>query len=148
MRFCMQIHTNERLISTNRLINDSLSLNSKVEQYRQALSMASINLNNANFLNDNNDHINNYNSNSMLNSKNQNQNNNSIFQPKYNINTLGSLSKEFMSISKKPEEFRELLNQKNNMEFPNTLNNNFVLHMILNYYLNLLLFYYYSLFLY
>ena len=123
---------NTNKISTNRLINDSLSLNSKVEQYRQALSMASINLNNANFLNDNNEHINNYNSNSMLNSKNQNQNNNSIFQPKYNINTLGSLSKEFMSISKKPEEFRELLNQKNNMEFPNTLNNNFNQNMNIN----------------
>jgi hypothetical protein len=48
----------------------------------------------------------------MLGSKNQNQINNSVFQPKYNINTLGSLSKEFISISKKPEEFKELLNQK------------------------------------
>ena len=113
---------NTNKISTNRLINESLSLNSKVEQYRQALSMASININNKNFVNDNNI-INNYN-NSMLISKNQNQNNNSIFQPKYNINTLGSLSKEFISLSKKPEEFKELLNQKNNIEISNTFNNN------------------------
>ena len=116
---------NANKISTNRLINESLSLNSKVEQYRQALSMASININNGNFLNDNN-RINNYNNNNiMFGSKNQNPINNSIFQPKYNINTLGSLSKEFISISKKPEEFKELLNQKNNIEMQNTLNNNF-----------------------
>ena len=122
---------NTNKISTNRLISDSLSLNSKVEQYRQALSMASINLNNANFLNENNN-INNFNSNSMLTSKNLNQNNNSIFQPKYNINTLGSLSKEFMSISKKPEEFKELFNQKNNIEMQNTLNNNCNQNMNIN----------------
>ena len=112
---------NTNRISTNRLINESLSLNSKVEQYRQALSMASVNINNGNFLNDNNRN-NNYN-NSIFASKNQNQINNSIFQPKYNINTLGSLSKEFMSISKKPEELKELLNQ--NYVNTNTLNNNF-----------------------
>ena len=117
-------------INTNRLINESLSLNSKVEQYRQALSMASININRGNYLNDNNN-INNYN-NSMLASKNQNQNNNSIFQPKYNINTLGSLSKEFISISKKPEEFKELLNRENNIEISNTLNNNFNQNMNIN----------------
>ena len=104
-------------INTNRLINESLSLNSKVEQYRQALSMASISPNNFNYPN--------INDNSMFASKNQNQINNSIFQPKYNINTLGSLSKEFISISKKPEEFKELLNQKNSIEISNTLNNNF-----------------------
>ena len=51
---------NTNRISTNRLINESLSLNSKVEQYRQALSMASVNINNGNFLNDNNRN-NNYN---------------------------------------------------------------------------------------
>ena len=114
---------NTNKISTNRLINESLTLNSKVEQYRKALSMASVNINNENFLNDTN-RINN-NNNSIFASKNQiqNQNNNSIFQPKYNINTLGSLSKEFMSISKKPEELKELLNQ-NNIN-ANTLNNNF-----------------------
>ena len=33
-------------ISTNRLINESISLNSKVEQYRQALSMNSASYNN------------------------------------------------------------------------------------------------------
>ena len=78
-----QLNNNDNLntnkINTNRLINESLSLNSKVEQYRQALSMASININKGSYLNDN---INNYN-NSMLASKNQNQNNNSIFQQKY-----------------------------------------------------------------
>ena len=68
----------------------------------------------------------------MLTSKNLNQNNNSIFQPKYNINTLGYLSKEFMYISKKPEEFRELLNQKNNIEMQNTLNNNCNQNMNIN----------------
>ena len=120
---------NTNKISTNRLINESLSLNSKVEQYRQALSMASVNMNSNNILNNNN-HINNYN-NSILTSKNQNQINNSIFQPKYNINTLGSLSKEFISISKKPEDFKELMNQNNNIEM-NTLNNNFNQNMQIN----------------
>ena len=116
-----QLNNNEILntnkISTNRLINESLSLNSKVEQYRQALSMASVNLNNNNI-------INNYN-NSIIQSKNKNPINNSIFQPKYNINTLGSLSKEFISISKKPDDFKELLNQNEKTELLNTLNNNF-----------------------
>ena len=57
-----QLNNNDNLntnkINTNRLINESLSLNSKVEQYRQALSMASININKGSYLNDN---INNYN---------------------------------------------------------------------------------------
>ena len=77
--------TNNNKINTNRLINESLSLNSKVEQYRQALSMNSLSLNNCNFLNEN--IINNtYNNNSIMASKNKNQNNNNeIFNPQYNI---------------------------------------------------------------
>jgi len=106
-------------ISTNRLLNESISLNTKVEKYRQALSMNSASLNNINSLNILNDNNNNYNnninnSNSMIGSKSKNQNNNnSLFHPQYNINTLGSLSKEFTLISKKPEELKELFNQQN-----------------------------------
>ena len=110
-------------ISTNRLINESISLNSKVEQYRQALSMNSASYNNYRILDNNkknNISINNTLYNNLIDSKSKNQNNVSLFQPQYNINTLGSLSKEFMSISKKPEELKELFNQQNNI---NALNN-------------------------
>ena len=59
----------------------------------------------------------------MFGSKNQNPINNSIFQPKYNINTLGSLSKEFISISKKPEVaygfFKTVLISLNNQDKQN-----------------------------
>ena len=134
-------------ISTNRLINESILLNSKVEKYRQALSMNSASLNNFQLSNDN-ININNstiYN-NSMLASKGQNQNinnSNSIFHPQYNINTLGSLSKEFISISKKPEEIKELFKQQNNINNinsniynnENNKNNNFISK---NYFNNLM----------
>ena len=110
-------------ISTNRLINESISLNSKVEQYRQALSMNSNSFNNFRMFDNNkknNININNTLYNNLIDSKSKNLNNASLFQPQYNINTLGSLSKEFISISKKPEELKELFNQQNNI---NTLNN-------------------------
>ena len=116
---------NNNKISTNRLLDESISLNTKVEQYRQALSMNTLSPNNYNTLNDN--FINNTYNNSIIASKNKNKNfnnNNEMFNPQYNINTLGSLSKEFISISKKPEELKELFNQKNS-----TNNNNNYINM-------------------
>ena len=131
---------NNNKISTNRLLDESISLNTKVEQYRQALSMNTLSPNNYNTLNDN--FINNTYNNSIIASKNKNKNfnnNNEMFNPQYNINTLGSLSKEFISISKKPEELKELFNQKNstnnnnnyiNMNFFNNLRQSYENHII------------------
>ena len=134
---------NNNKISTNRLLDESISLNTKVEQYRQALSMNTLSSNNYNILNDN--FINNTYNNSIIASKNKSQNNNNeMFHPQYNINTLGSLSKEFISISKKPEELKELFNHKNiinnnnininnnnnNMNFFNNLRQSYENHII------------------
>ena len=131
-----QQQNNELISDTNRLINDSISLNTKVEQYRQALSMNSVLLNSYQQFRGNNN-INNTNNNSMIGSKSKSKNfeNNSIFNPQYNINTLGSLSKEFISISKKPEELKELFNQQNN---PNFINNDVMnKNMNMNFFNNL-----------
>ena len=129
-----QQQNNELTSDTNRLINDSISLNTKVEQYRQALSMNSALLNsNQQFRGNNN--INSTYSNSMIGSKTKPKNidNNSVFNPQYNINTLGSLSKEFISISKKPEDLKELFNKQNN---PN-ISNNDDMNMNMNFFNNL-----------
>ena len=74
-------------VNTNRLLNETENLNSKVEQYRKALSLG--------FPSSRNDSINltMYKGGGIYNPN-----------PNIQINSLNSLSKEFITMTKKPED--------------------------------------------
>jgi hypothetical protein len=91
-------------VNTNRLLNETENLNSKVEQYRKTLLLG--------FPSSRNDSIN------MTMFKTG-----GIYNPNPNIqiNSLNSLSKEFVSMSKKPEDLIQEIS--NNFPVKNSYNN-------------------------
>ncbi len=91
-------------VNTNRLLNETENLNSKVEQYRKALSLG--------FPSSRNDSINltMYKGGGIYNPN-----------PNIQINSLNSLSKEFISMSKKPEDLIQEIS--NNFPVKNSCNN-------------------------
>ena len=91
-------------VNTNRLLNETENLNSKVEQYRKTLLLG--------FPSSRNDSIN------MTMFKTG-----GIYNPNPNIqiNSLNSLSKEFVSMSKKPEDLIQEIS--NNFPVKNSNNN-------------------------
>ena len=92
-------------VNTNRLLNDSYTLNTKVEQYRKALSKSYTNygIDPSKYYTEN------------INKKSQSIFNSgeSQFCPNWNINSLGSLSKEFVEMSNKPEDVYNSENKLN-----------------------------------
>lgn len=91
-------------VNTNRLLNETENLNSKVEQYKKTLLLG--------FPSSRNDSIN------MTMYKTG-----GIYNPNPNIqiNSLNSLSKEFVSMSKKPEDLIQEIS--NNFPVKNSNNN-------------------------